>query len=425
MRAPSIRTCRSRHGSTGRLSTDDHVTGVGSPPPRPCQRLAGQPGGALVGPARTVRQERIEKRRGGRTRRTDQAHKALGQIARRAVARVVYDSRSGRGVVSRRRRATSQSAQHLPPERTARPPRLSSNRIVGENLPRVVRQRRADARAAWCQEHAGTLPCQRHGLKLRQRGCVVERRRIPREQQVHTLRPGDPADRRQRRETGWPAGLSRATVITVAARAAAGCPSCDPAGSRSERPWRISDRLGDCQIGMRKRQRHVHALTSQRDRKSSIADNGHRLNEPTHGRPQLSCGAVTSPTRPHVSRRDRRAVGEPGVLPQCDDPGTAVRIELPRRCQAGTDTSMAIRSDQRLVELAEYQSLALVRRMGCVRWIDWVAEANGRDRFARFSDQRTVGGSGLGTERRRRRSRRWRLWRRGNRTRGFWRSVRL
>ena len=60
---------------------------------------------------------------------------------------------------------------------------------------------------------------------------------------------------------------------------------------------------------------------------------------------------------------------------------------------------MAIRSDQRLVELAEHQSLAVVRRMGRVRWIDRVAEGNGRNRFARFSDQRTVGGSGLGIER--------------------------
>src|SRR4029079_12887715 len=94
-------------------------------------------------------------------------------------------------------------------------------------------------------------------------------------------------------------------------------------------------------------------------------------------------------------------------------------------CQAGTYTSMAIGSDQRLVELAEYQSLAVVRRLGRVRWIGWVVEGNGRNRFARVSDQRTVGGSGFGTERRRRRRRRERFWRGGNWTRGFWRSVRL
>ncbi len=156
-----------------------HVTSIGSPPLCPCQGLTGQPGGALVCPAWTVRKERIEKRRCGRTRRTDQAHKALGQIPRRAVARVVYDSRNGRGVVSRRRECDLAIRHHLPPERTARPPRLSSNRIVGENLPRVLRQRRRRARAAWCKKYAGSLPCQRHGSKLRKRGCVLERRGIP------------------------------------------------------------------------------------------------------------------------------------------------------------------------------------------------------------------------------------------------------
>ena len=33
----------------------------------------------------------------------------------------------------------------------------------------------------------GSLPGQRHGLKLRQRGCVVERRGIPCQQQINAL----------------------------------------------------------------------------------------------------------------------------------------------------------------------------------------------------------------------------------------------
>src|SRR5438034_3285942 len=175
---------------------------------------------------------------------------------------------------------------------------------------------------------------------------------------------------------------------------------------------------------MRKRCGHVPALTPQRDRKGSAADESDRFDETTHVRPQLVSTAVSGPARPHVSRRERRAVGETGVLPQCDDPGTAVWVDLPRGWEAGTHTSMAIHSDQRVVELAEQQSLALVRRVGCVRWIDSVAEGNGRNRFTRFSDQRTVDGSGLGTERRCRRKRHWRLWRGGNRTRGFQRPVR-
>src|SRR4029079_2093245 len=80
-----------------------HITSISSPTLCPCQGLPGQPGGALVGPAWTVRKERIEKPRRRRPRRTDQADKALGQIPRGAVARVVNDSRNGRGVVSRRR----------------------------------------------------------------------------------------------------------------------------------------------------------------------------------------------------------------------------------------------------------------------------------------------------------------------------------
>src|SRR3954452_17366402 len=111
---------------------------------------------------------------------------------------------------------------------------------------------------------------------------------------------------------------------------------------------------------MRKRDGHVPALTAQRDRKRSAAEQSDRLDETTHLRPQLVSDAVAGPARPHVSRRERGAVRETGVLTQGDDPGTPVWVDLPRGCQAGTHTSMAVHSDQRLVELAEQQSLAFV-----------------------------------------------------------------
>ena len=72
-----------------------HWLSVGAQPPCPCQRLTRQPGGTLVCPSRTVRKEHVEQRRCGRARRTDHADKALGQIARRGVAGVVHDPRSG------------------------------------------------------------------------------------------------------------------------------------------------------------------------------------------------------------------------------------------------------------------------------------------------------------------------------------------
>ena len=57
----------------------------------------------------------------------------------------------------------------------------------------------------------------------------------------------------------------------------------------------------------------------------------------------------------------------------------------------GRTLSVAVDANQRLVELTEQQALALVRRVGCVRWIDAVDERNGRDGVAWFSDQCAVG----------------------------------
>ena len=157
-RAPSIRPADP--GTDHRPAVDGHdVTRVGSQPPRPCQRLTRQPGGALVCPSRTVRKEHVEKRRRGRARRTDQAHKALGEIARRAVARVVHDSRSGRGLVSRRRGATSQSGnichQNGPRAPRASPRTASSARPCRASSDSDGDEReRPGVRSTWVRCHA-------------------------------------------------------------------------------------------------------------------------------------------------------------------------------------------------------------------------------------------------------------------------------
>ena len=228
----------------------------------------------------------------------------------------------------------------------------------------------------------GSLPGQRHGLKLRQRGCVVERRGIPRQQQVDTLvqqvarvagsdeKPngrqivsGD-GDHRRRSGTG----------VSTLWR--------DPAGSRSERPRRTGDAPGDGQIGMSERQRRVHAWTPQRDRKRPVADRGDRLDETAHVRPQLVADAVAGPARPHVSRRDRRAVGETGVLPQRDDPGAAVGIEPPGRCQARTGHVPCSRLGP-ASRRADGTAIARSRSTGAVRSMDRCGRRARRSRSVR------------------------------------------
>ena len=148
--------------------------------------------------------------------------------------------------------------------------------------------------------------------------------------------------------------------------------------------------------------------------RSSTSDD--RFDETTHVRPQLVADAVARPARPHVAAvtgvpSEKRAFSR-NVTIQVRPSG----VEPPGRRQAGRDTSLAVDADQRLVELTEQQPLALVRRVRCVRWIDAVAERDGRNRFARFSDQRAVDGSGLGTGAGVAGGG-WRLWRGGNRTR--------
>src|SRR5687768_7629186 len=146
---------------------------------------------------------------------------------------------------------------------------------------------------------------------------------------------------------------------------------------------------------MGKRHRRVHARTPQGDRKGAVAYGDDRLDETTDGRLQLVDTAVTRPARSNLSRRDCRAVGETGTLSQGEDPGTSVRIEPPGCGEAGSHTSIAVHSNQRFVELTEQQSLAVVGRARCIRRIDAVAEGNGGNRLARFSNQRAIGESCL------------------------------
>ena len=283
--------------------------------------------------------------------------------------------------------ATSQSGNICHQNGPARPARFASNRIVGEHLPRLSRQRRRRARAPGCQEYVGPLPGQRHGLKLRQRGRVVERRGIPCQQQVHVLvqQIARIAGRDQK-----PNGrkVVRATVIIGAAPA---CRSSSgairpivfrAATANRRRAWRSPDPDGQAPSARLR-------VALQRDRQLAVADGGDRLDETTHVRPQLVADAVAGPARAHISGGHRRAVGETRVLAQGDDPGTSICVEPPRRCEARNRPSAAIHPNQRFVELTKQQPLALVRRARCVRWIDAVGEPHGRNRLTRFREQRT------------------------------------
>ena len=76
--------------------------------------------------------------------------------------------------------------------------------------------------------------------------------------------------------------------------------------------------------------------------------------------------------------------------------------------------SQAIDGDQRFVQLAEEQALAVVRRARRVGWIDAIAEANRGNGFTRRRDER----AGIGFNRGRRRLRRAIGFRHGNHHRG-------
>jgi hypothetical protein len=141
---------------------------------------------------------------------------------------------------------------------------------------------------------------------------------------------------------------------------------------------------------MREGHRRINTTASECDRQCPVACQDNRLDETTHLRPQFVSRPIARPTRSHISRGDRRAVGKTRVLAQRDDPRSAIRIEMPRRSQTWRDTSHAVDSHQRLEELTEEQTLAVVRRAWCIRWIDGLAQAHGRNRFTRSRDQRAL-----------------------------------
>ncbi len=173
-----------------------HVTTVGSPPLCPCQGLTGQPGGTLVcggGPEGAHRDvPAASHKRSARSR-------AAASLASYTIRGVGEEwSRGGE-------RATSQSGivchQNGPRAPRASPRTASSARTCRASSDSEA----AERGAAGCKEQVGSLPCQRHGMKLRQRGCIVERRGIPCEQQVNTLVQEIPRVAGSDREIEWPA----------------------------------------------------------------------------------------------------------------------------------------------------------------------------------------------------------------------------
>ena len=138
-----------------------------------------------------------------------------------------------------------------------------------------------------------------------------------------------------------------------------------------------------------------------------MVDGNHRFNQPTRLRLQHVAGGVAHPRVMHVRRHDRSAVGKTRMLSEGDEPGAAVLVELPRRGEPWAETSLAIHSSQRLVDLPEQQQLAVVRGARCVARIDALGEGDRRDGLARLGDQCAFEGG---------RVRRWRqddwCWRR-------------
>ena len=100
--------------------------------------------------------------------------------------------------------------------------------------------------------------------------------------------------------------------------------------------------------------------------------------------------ALAAPARLEIVRGHRRAVGEPGTLAQRDCPRAPVGVQTPRRGKRRAHPSQAINGDQRFVELAEQQALAVVRRARCVCGIDGVRQANDRNGVTSRGDERAV-----------------------------------
>ena len=139
----------------------------------------------------------------------------------------------------------------------------------------------------------------------------------------------------------------------------------------------------------------VDASTRQLDCERSVADDVDRLDEPTHVRQELGAGAVAV----QLARTSAAVTGVPSEK-RASSRNVTIQmrpssVEPPGRGQAWTDTAHAVDPDQRLIELTEEQSLAVVRRPGCIRRIDAVTEADGRNRFSGRGDQRALVGDGL------------------------------
>jgi hypothetical protein len=262
-------------------------------------------------------------------------------------------------------------------------------------------------------------PLQRDGSKVRQRRRVVERRRIPCEQQVDALVQEIARVVWSREKPNGRAMVARDPRLAAPGQARRTGLCGRSIGSGTQWPGQTGNGPRDGQVRMSERKERIRALARQRDREDSVVDGHDRLDEATDVGAQLGVFAIDGPGRANIGRRDRRAVGEAGVLPQRDHPRAPIGVEPPGRCQAGPHTSMTVDADQRLVQLAEQHSLALVRGTRSVRGIDSVAERYSQDRFARLGDHGTVVGVCLDPWNRCRR----RLWRRlrcgGRRTRDF------
>ena len=154
----------------------------------------------------------------------------------------------------------------------------------------------------------GSLPRQRHRLKVRQRGRVVERRRIACEQQVHARVQEIPrvagSDEKPERREVVPADrqLGRARSLALRHRRR------EPAGSRAERPRRIGDALGDGQVGMSEGHWCV-------DRVSSTAGwrGPGRRRASTDWTRRLTCGRSSppAPSRVQLARTSAAVTGAP------------------------------------------------------------------------------------------------------------------
>ena len=151
----------------------------------------------------------------------------------------------------------------------------------------------------------------------------------------------------------------------------------------------------------------------------SVADDVDRFDEAAHVRVGNS---PPMPSRVQLARTSAAVTGVPSEKRAFSRSVTIQRRLLSSSRQdvarPGPTRAHAVDPDQRLVQLTEEQSLAVVRRVGCVGWIDALGEADGRDRFPWLGDQRAF----IDGRTRQRVSDRSRFWLRGDSrsARGVW-----